>query len=122
MNTASKPMFWIKAALVASIGLSAPAHAQENCRFKVENAKPLISPDNPFFYNHHWNDQEKTETAQLSPERLVSIAQYGCLRYHTHIRYTLLTDKTNLPRPDFFVVETFSLLNKLYRNLPEYSD
>ncbi len=121
MKTASKPMFWFSLALVAAC-FSSSVWAQDNCRFKAADAKALITPDNPFFYNHHWRDEDKTETAQLSPERLVSIAQYGCLRYHTHINYTLLTDKKNLSSPNFFVVEIFSLLNKLYRNSPEYSE
>jgi hypothetical protein len=92
-----------------------------DCRLKKENIRPLIGSANPFFYNHNWQESEKTEMAQLSPERFLVIRQSGCLRKHTHLKLNINPPAAKPNDAAFYVTELFNMLNRVYSNDAEYT-
>ena len=90
------------------------------CRVKPEDIRPIIDRMNPFFYNHTWDDKTKTETAQLSPGRTVTITQRACLRHHYTIELDIDPQLVPAEHQPFYVVEMFNLLNRLFFNQSDY--
>lgn len=78
----------------------------------------MIDSRNPFFCNHFWNDAEKTEIAQLDPDRFVAISQEACIRHHVKVKLTLTKELVKGRQEDikFFLDEATTTLARLYLN------
>jgi hypothetical protein len=95
------------------------SHAQPDCRVKKESFQPIIAVYNPFFTDHHWDNLEKYEKARLGPYRRLLISQSGCKRHHVNIIYLIKKDVIQ-NRPSFWKQETYSLMQALFFENPEY--
>ncbi|MEL6592605.1 MAG: hypothetical protein AAFQ68_21080 [Bacteroidota bacterium] len=86
---------------------------QEDCRLDLNNLKPLIERNNPFFSDHKWNSKSRIEMARIDNDRLLVITQDGCLRHH--IRFGLLIDARAVrDEVDFWTEEAASMFHKVY--------
>lgn len=87
-----------------------------NCKVDASYLKPIIQRFNPFFIEHHFDDQTKNETAKLSDGKIVIIDQRACMRHHIAIQYIISPDelKVNYSNYKILIQEWFSLLNKLF--------
>lgn len=92
----------------------------EECRVKTELLKPIISYDNPFFYNHSYDVMTHVEKANLSPERSVTIEQFGCLRHHAQISLKLSKEIPFTENLSFYANEIFTLLDRIHYGDPYY--
>lgn len=92
----------------------------EECRVKLETLKPIISFNNPFFYNHSFDQQSLIEIANLSPERLVTIEQFGCLRHHAQISLKFSKEIAYTENLNFYANELFMLLDRIHYADPYY--
>lgn len=89
------------------------------CRMPEENLRPVISKFNPFFTDHVWEDDSKTETARMDPDRMLIIRQKSCLRHH--VLFTLIIEKTAIEDNDrFWITEALVLLKRAYFDQNEY--
>lgn len=89
---------------------------EENCKVDASYMKPIIQRFNPFFIEHHYDDETKNETAKLSEGKIVIIDQRACKRHHIAIQYIISPDelKVNYSNYKVLVKEWFSILNKLF--------
>ena len=93
--------------------------AQEECRLKKENIKPLIERFNPYFSNHTYKASKYTELARMGKYRLLVVKQSGCKRHH--INFNLLLDSdVVMDEPDFWIAEAKSMLHKVFHQDPNY--
>ena len=107
-----------KIILGQSYPLSRPDLKMEGteCRVKEDRLRPLISFDNPFFYNHNWDNDIKLETAQLSPERMLFIEQFGCMRHHAQMKLVVSKEAAQPHNVSFYIKELYSLMDKIHYN------
>lgn len=85
-----------------------------DCRVKEEKIRPMIAITNPFFYNHQWDAEKKVEMAQLTPERLLFIEQFGCLRHHAQMKLVISKDAAQPNDLYFYAHELFALMDKVH--------
>lgn len=90
------------------------------CRMEKEALRPIISTMNPFFFNHTFDDNTKTEQALLTPGRYVTITQKACLRHHTKLRLSIAPKIVDPNDMNTYVTELFNLMNRLYFYEPDY--
>ncbi|MCS6904552.1 MAG: hypothetical protein RML72_04450 [Bacteroidia bacterium] len=95
-------------------------HKDKPCRMEKEALCPIISPTNPFFFNHTFDDNTKTEQALLTPGRYVTITQKACLRHHTKLRLSIAPKVVDHTDMNTYVTELFNLMNRLYFYEPDY--
>lgn len=89
------------------------------CRLKQSDIDPVIERFNPFFTDHTWEDETKTETARLDPYRLVIIKQKACLRHH--VLFSLMMEKSAVSNSErFWITEMLVMLKRVYFNDTEY--
>ena len=94
------------------LGQIQPAVAQD-CKMDETKLEPVIDKYNPFFTDHTWENESKTETARLDPWRLVMIRQKGCIRHH--ILVTLMLDASQIESSDkFWVGEGVVLMKRIF--------
>lgn len=99
--------------------LSLPMAGNAQCRLPEESLTPIISKFNPFFTDHVWENDSKTETARMDPDRMVIIRQKSCLRHH--VLFTLIIEKAAVEDNDrFWITEALVLLKRAYFDQPEY--
>lgn len=95
--------------------------AQEDCRMTADQLRPIIDRYNPFFTDHTWEDDTKTETARLDPQRVLVIKQKACLRHHVlfsmHIEPTAIEDNDR-----YWISEVLVMLKRVYFNDPVYAE
>jgi hypothetical protein len=96
-----------------------PAQTTGDCRMSLEQIMPIIDRYNPFFTDHTWEDDTKTETARLDPGRVVVIKQKACLRHH--VLFSMHVDASEIEDNDrFWISEMLVLLKRVYFNDPTY--
>ncbi len=90
--------------------------SESNCKVDASYMKPIIQRFNPFFIEHHYDDETKNETAKLSDGKIVIIDQRACVRHHIAIQYIISPDelKVNHSNIRILIKEWFSILNKLF--------
>lgn len=92
-----------------------------DCRMTEDDLHPIIDRYNPFFTDRTWDDNSKTETARLDPERLMVIRQKACIRHH--VLFTMHVDATAIEQTDrFWITETLMMLKRVYFGDPEYAE
>lgn len=107
--------------LWAQVEVGRPDNIPEGgCRLTADDMVPLVGIENPFFFDHRWDNQAKTESGYLSPERHVHIKQHGCLRHHREITYSILPAACRPGDKNFYAVELLNLMNRLFYNSDEY--
>ncbi len=87
-----------------------------NCKVDASYMKPIIQRFNPFFIEHHYDDETKNETAKLSDGKIVIIDQRACIRHHIAIQYIISPDEFKVNNSNYKILlkEWFSILNKLF--------
>jgi hypothetical protein len=94
---------------------------EEDCRMTPDQLLPIIDRYNPFFTDHTWEDDSKTETARLDPARVVVIKQKACLRHH--VLFAMHIDPTEIEDNDrFWISEMLVMLKRVYFNDPVYAE
>jgi hypothetical protein len=94
---------------------------EEDCRMTPEQIVPIIDRYNPFFTDHTWENDEKTETARFDPERVVVIKQKACLRHH--VLFSMHIDPRAIEDNDrFWISEMLVMLKRVYFNDPVYAE
>jgi hypothetical protein len=90
--------------------------SEGNCKVDASYMKPLIQRFNPFFIEHHYDDESKNETAKLSDGRIIIIDQRACTRHHIVIQYIISPDELRINSSNYKLLlkEWFGLLNKLF--------
>ena len=97
------------------------AQNDSDCRMTNEQILPIIDRYNPFFTDHTWEDETKTETARLDPNRVVVIMQKACLRHH--VLFAMHIDPAAIEDNDrFWISETLVMLKRVYFNDPVYAE
>jgi hypothetical protein len=91
-----------------------------DCRISKADLKAIIVPRNPFFVNHHWDEETKTELAQLGNERFLTIAQEGCIRHHIKLTLTVNREAAQTDDANFYPREVFQLMNRVFHNQLSY--
>lgn len=115
MNNAFK---YVMLMLLLAAGKLA-AQSSGDCRMTAEQLVPIIDRYNPFFTDHTWEDETKTETARLDPGRVVIIKQKACLRHH--VLFSMHVDASVVEDNDrFWISEMLVLLKRVYFNDPTY--
>jgi hypothetical protein len=117
--------------LLIFLGLCLPLQAQffsedvgkpsVNCKLKPEMVQALIDRSNPFFYEHAYDDKNKSETARLSPGKLIIIEQGGCIRHHISIQFIISPEEIEVENNNFITQEVLGLMNKIFFNKIEYN-
>jgi hypothetical protein len=93
----------------------------DDCRMKPEQIVPIIDRYNPFFTDHTWEDEDKTETARFDPSRVVVIKQKACLRHH--VLFAMHVDPSEIEDNDrFWISEMLMMMKRVYFNDPEYAE
>lgn len=96
-----------------------PAQTSGDCRMSESQIRPVIDRYNPFFTDHTWEDETKTETARLDPSRVLIIKQKACLRHH--ILFAMHVEATEIEDNDrFWISEMLVMLKRVYFNDPNY--
>jgi len=96
------------------------AAAQEDCRVKEKDLKPIIARFNPFFTEHKWIPSLQQELARMDKERYLVISHHGCKRHY--IVFNLFLQKSCIQNADsFWVQEARNLMRAIYYNTPEYA-
>jgi hypothetical protein len=94
----------------------------EDCRMSADQILPIIDRYNPFFTDHTWEDETKTETGRLDPARVIVIKQKACLRHH--VLFSMHVDPSEIEDNDrFWISEMLVMLKRVYFNdatYPEY--
>lgn len=100
--------------LIAFAGICAALlPAQSNCRMKRSQIVPIIDRYNPFFTDHTWEDETKTEVGRMDSYRLVVIKQKACMRHH--VMFSMLVDKAAIEKNyRFWVKEVLVMLKRVY--------
>lgn len=100
-----------------------PVVAQDDgdCRMTADQILPIIDRYNPFFTDHTWEDEEKTETARLDPNRVLVIKQKACLRHH--VLFAMHIDPQAIEENDrFWISEMLMMLKRVYFNDAVYAE
>ncbi len=93
----------------------------EDCRMRPDQIVPIIDRYNPFFTDHTWEDEEKTETARFDPSRVVVIKQKACLRHH--VLFAMHVDPSEIEDNDrFWISEMLMMMKRVYFNDAEYAE
>jgi hypothetical protein len=96
------------------------AVAQEDCRVKEKDLKPIIARFNPFFTEHRWMPVLQQELARIDKERYLVISHHGCKRHY--IVFNLFLQRSCIQNSDsFWVQEARNLMRAVYYNTPEYA-
>lgn len=91
------------------------------CKMTEDDLHPIIDRYNPFFTDKSWEDDTKTETARLDPERLLIIRQKACIRHH--VLFTMHIDPSVIENTDrFWITEMLVMLKRVYFSDPEYAE
>jgi hypothetical protein len=94
---------------------------EEDCRMTPDQLLPIIDRYNPFFTDHTWEDESKTETARFDPARVVVIKQKACLRHH--VLFAMHIDASEIEDNDrFWISEMLVMLKRVYFNEPVYAE
>lgn len=94
--------------------------AQEDCRVKEKDLKPIIGQFNPFFTEHQWMPVLQQEVARIDKARFLLISHHGCKRHY--IVFNLFLQKNLIQNTDsFWVQEARNLMRAVYYNTPEYA-
>jgi hypothetical protein len=97
------------------LGGRVPAQTEEGCRMTADQILPIIDRYNPFFTDHTWDNDEKTETARMDPARTIVIRQKACLRHH--ILFSMHIDSSEIAYSDrFWISEVLVMLKRVYFN------
>lgn len=89
------------------------------CRMTRAQLRPIIDRYNPFFTDHSWEDDIKTETARLDPLRLIVIRQKACLRHH--VLFSMHIEASAIQETDrFWITEALVMMKRVYFNDPVY--
>lgn len=116
MNSCLKYLF---ITLLLTTGKLAAQSTTSDCRMAPEQILPIIDRYNPFFTDHTWEDDTKTETARLDPSRVVVIKQKACLRHH--VLFAMHVDPSEIEDNDrFWISEMLVMLKRVYFNDPTY--
>lgn len=95
------------------------AQTSGDCRMSESQIRPVIDRYNPFFTDHTWEDETKTETARLDPTRVLIIKQKACLRHH--VLFAMHVDPSEIEDNDrFWISEMLVMLKRVYFNDPNY--
>lgn len=106
--------------LLLALLLSVQFVDAQGCRVKQDELVPVIDNLNPFFTDHTWDDDQKSETARLDPWRYLMIQQKGCLRHH--IMLTMMIDKSQINNTNrFWVSEVVVMMKRVFFEDHEYS-
>ena len=98
------------------VGIS---QAQAQCRMTEDQLRPIIDRYNPFFTDHTWENDTKTEMARLDQFRLLIIRQKACLRHH--VLFSMHVDPSVIQNTDrFWIREMLVMLKRVYFNDPIY--
>jgi hypothetical protein len=117
MNSSLKYL-WL---LLLVLGAGRLCAQEEDCRMTPDQLLPIIDRYNPFFTDHTWEDDAKTETARLDPARVVVIKQKACLRHH--VLFAMHIDPSEIEDNDrFWISEMLVMLKRVYFNDPVYAE
>ncbi|MFN8396470.1 MAG: hypothetical protein U0176_17735 [Bacteroidia bacterium] len=95
------------------------AQTSGDCRMDESQIRPVIDRYNPFFTDHTWEDDSKTETARLDPTRILIIKQKACLRHH--VLFSMHVEASEIEDNDrFWISEMLVMLKRVYFNDPNY--
>jgi hypothetical protein len=98
-----------------------PVFSQEDCRMQPEDFQPVIAAFNPYFTDHEWNPQTRMELARLADNRLLIIAQEGCVRHYLTFTLVLPPEEVQ-PTARFWTEEFKALLYKTYYGQAGYQE
>lgn len=114
----NRPLSLIAAILLLLSG-TLTAQTSGECRMDESQIRPVIDRYNPFFTDHTWEDDTKTETARLDPSRVLIIKQKACLRHH--ILFAMHLEASEIEDNDrFWISEMLVMLKRVYFNDPNY--
>lgn len=87
-----------------------------NCKVDASYLRPIIHYTNPFFIEHHYDDESKNETAKVSEGRVVIIDQRACIRHHIAIQYIISPDELRINDKNKHLLfnEIIGLLHSLF--------
>lgn len=92
-----------------------------DCRMTWAQIRPIIDRSNPFFTDHTWEDDSKTETARLDAGRVLVIKQKACLRHH--VLFSMHIEASDIEENDrFWISEMLVMLKRVYFNDPIYAE
>jgi hypothetical protein len=91
-----------------------------DCRLQKADMQPLISDENPYFFAHYWDNNDKVEHAFLSRGREVFIEQSGCKRHHRLMKLHVAPRHAEPQDLNFYATELFNLMNRVYYDDSRY--
>jgi hypothetical protein len=116
----NKPLTYIWLLLLLC-GSQLFAQDDTDCRMTADQIGPIIDRYNPFFTDHTWENDTKTETARFDASRVLVIKQKACLRHHVlfsmHVSPEAIEDNDR-----FWISETLMMLKRVYFNDPIYAE
>ncbi|MEM7037007.1 MAG: hypothetical protein AAF570_08520 [Bacteroidota bacterium] len=102
-----------------AFGLGFHHKVSAQCHMEFDDLRPIIDRYNPFFTDHSWEDDSKTETARLDQMRLLVIRQKSCMRHH--VLFSMHIDAATIEDTDrFWISEMLVMLKRVYFNDPVY--
>jgi hypothetical protein len=107
-------------ALHAQVRITYGTEDEAGCRMTRDELRAVITPRNPFFVNHHWDEATKTEIAQLGPERFLTLSQEACKRHHIKLALTVNREAAQPDDPNFYPREVFQLMNRVFHQQISY--
>ncbi len=112
---------YLLVALLLPFGFVSAQTGKEDCRMTADQILPIIDRYNPFFTDHTWEDETKTETGRLDPARVIVIKQKACLRHH--VLFAMHVDPSEIEDNDrFWISEMLVMLKRVYFNDPTYPE